>query len=78
MTSMLSMNLFIVLPALIALTAILMTWFLYTLRDGRRDVRKVKTSLFHCSSCGRVYTDPRTLPLMKCPGCLRTNEAIRR
>lgn len=74
----LPMNLFILLPAMIALATILVTWFIFTLFDRRRDVKKVRASLFHCRACGRVYADPRTLPLMKCPGCRETNEAIKR
>lgn len=65
-------------PFLLAIGVILLAWFLYIIRASKRDVRKQKANLFRCESCGRVYSDTRTLPLVRCPVCGKTNQALKR
>jgi hypothetical protein len=43
-----------------------------------RKLGDKRSNIYQCEHCRRVYVDERKVPLSRCPGCRRLNEALRR
>lgn len=62
------------LPAVFALVAIFATWIYLEFRPGWPYQATQKGHACRCRACGRVYVEPRRVPLSRCPVCGEVNE----
>lgn len=67
----------ILVPLFVTLVGILFLGWFYRKRSYRRPLVS-KANIFRCTECGKVYLDPRFVPVAKCPKCSALNEAIKR
>ncbi len=72
----LSISNVLALPLLIALIIVVICAIYYTVKNIR-GFKKTNRRIYQCNNCGRVYTDPRLIPVAKCPRCGESNESIR-
>lgn len=63
------------LPPVFALVAIFGAWLYYASRKGWPDKSYHHGRLYRCAGCGRVYVEPRQVPMARCPHCDHLNEA---
>ncbi len=52
-------------------------WTYYDERDRRVYEQERAQSLFHCLKCGRLYSAPRHLREVACPGCGFENSKLK-
>ncbi len=62
-------------PVVFALVAIFSAWVYYASRKGWPEKPAPAGRLYRCAGCGRVYVEPRRVPMSRCPVCDRLNEA---
>ncbi len=62
-------------PPVFALVMIFGAWIYYATRKGLPDNPWSAGRLYRCASCGRIYVEPRQVPMSRCPDCDRLNEA---
>lgn len=70
-----SYNLVFWVPPVFALVALFGAWIYYAAREDWPDKPHRQGRLYRCSTCGRVYVEPRQVPMARCPHCDRLNEA---
>jgi hypothetical protein len=65
------------IPLTLSLSAILLWWLFYTIRDVARQPRTRATRIYRCAVCQHVYVDARDVPLSRCRRCGCLNEAVK-
>lgn len=64
-------------PPVFALVALLGAWLYYATRKSRPGTLHLHDGrLYRCAHCGRVYVEPRQVPMARCPHCDHLNEAL--
>lgn len=67
----------LVLPMILALTALFAAAAVYDIRVFRRRKDRNK-AVYRCEECRHIYTGLHLTPLARCTKCGRLNEPIRR
>lgn len=67
-------NLIFWAPAVFALVTLFIAWIYYASRNRWTDKPLHDGRLYRCATCGRVYVEPRQVPMARCPHCARLNE----
>ncbi len=62
-------------PPVFALVAILAAWLYYAAREEKTRKSYDPGRLYRCVNCGRLYVEPRQVPMARCPHCDHLNEA---
>ena len=67
----------ILIPLTLNLSALLLWWVFYTIKDVARHRPEAPARIYRCAVCRHVYVDARDVPLSRCRRCGCLNEAIR-
>ncbi|HMP77713.1 MAG TPA: hypothetical protein PKE12_15565 [Kiritimatiellia bacterium] len=62
-------------PPVFALVAVFGAWIYYATRKAPPEKPLHDGRLYRCAACGRVYVEPRQVPMARCPACDRLNDA---
>lgn len=62
-------------PPVFALVTLLIAWIYYASLKGWPYKTAQNGHLYRCAACGRVYVEPRRVPMSRCPACDHLNEA---
>jgi len=73
---LIDLTLVFVLPLTATLAAIFLMALGYDLLMARRRKRPHE-AIFRCGNCRHVYTEPRRIPLSRCPECGNKNKPVR-
>lgn len=66
------------MPLAFSLAVVVCAYLYYMIRREPGLRAPPPTHIYRCDSCGRVYADPRAVPMARCPHCGTLNEAVRR